>query len=562
MLNYMLNNVKIGVRLYVLAGFGCLLLIAVGLFGLNSTLNTHALLESNYEHGTVSLGEMSIIYKTFERNRVNLVQMLLVQTKTEMDKRIPMIEKGIEEINEQWKQYSSSKMSDEEKSLADKIQQDRSAFLSEGMTAVINAVKNGKYDEAKDIFDNKFRPLSVKLEKDFDELIQIQIGGSKKEYEKSQKIASSTKTLLIALILIGVVCLMVSAITIIKSITNPLSEGVGAMHRIAAGDLTVDISSVSTDEAGQLISAIAEMAANLNEMMEKIKQSADMVAASSDGLKSSSEQMSHGVNEQSAKSSQIATSATEMSQTVVDIARNASSIASSAIDTSKEAKEGEMIVNKSIKEVKSIAQTVGESAGLIASLGARSKQIGDIVKVIKDIADQTNLLALNAAIEAARAGEQGRGFAVVADEVRKLAERTAKATSEISAMIISIQSETDMAVSSMDGATRMVEAGVENVSSAGESLHRIVASISSLQMMVEQIASATEEMSTVSETITADIESIANVSHENSSSSDHIARSASELSDLSSGLQQIVGQFKVGGAIGYSGSGKRPLRLG
>ncbi|MBF0556047.1 MAG: methyl-accepting chemotaxis protein [Nitrospirae bacterium] len=557
----MLNNIKIGARLYILAGFACVLLAVIGLFGLNGTLSMQALLKSNYELGTVTLGEMGIIYKTFERNRVNLVQMLLVQTKPEMDKRIPLIEKGIETIDEHWKIYTTSKLTDEERRLADKIQQDRAVFLSEGMTAVMNAIKGGKYDEAKEIFDNKFRPLSVALEKDFDDIIQMQLTGAKIEYEKSEKNAASAKTLLIGLILIGVVCLIVAAITIIKSITKPLSDGVGAMHRIASGDLTVDIQSFNTDEAGQLLSAMSEMAGNLNEMIEKIKQSADMVAASSDGLKSSSEQLSLGVNEQSSKSSQIATSATEMSQTVVDIARNASSIATSAVDTAREAKEGEAIVNKSINEVKGIAQTVGESAGLISSLGERSKQIGDIVKVIKDIADQTNLLALNAAIEAARAGEQGRGFAVVADEVRKLAERTAKATSEISTMIISIQDETDMAVSSMDGATKMVEAGVENVSSAGESLHKIVASIQSLQVMVEQIASATEEMSTVSETITTDIESIANVSQETSASSDHIARSASELSDLSSGLQQIVGQFKVSGAIGYSGGGKRPLKL-
>ncbi|WP_420264083.1 methyl-accepting chemotaxis protein [Candidatus Magnetominusculus dajiuhuensis] len=557
----MLNNIKIGARLYILAGFSCVLLVVIGLFGLNSTLSTHALLKDSYEHEMVASGEIGIIYRNFERARINLVQMLMVQTKEEIDKRVPMIESGIAENDERWKKYSSLKLSNDEKRISDTLHQDRLAYINEGLTPVMNAVRGGKYDEAKAIFDGKFRPLAKTMEKDYDELIQLQLTGAKNEYEKSERNVASTKTLLVALILIGVICLLAAAITIIKSITKPLSEGVGAMHRIASGDLTVDIQSFNTDEAGQLLSAMAEMAANLNEMIEKIKQSADMVAASSDGLKSSSEQMSLGVNEQSSKSSQIATSATEMSQTVVDIARNASSIATSAVDTAREAKEGEAIVNKSINEVKGIAQTVGESAGLISSLGERSKQIGDIVKVIKDIADQTNLLALNAAIEAARAGEQGRGFAVVADEVRKLAERTAKATSEISTMIISIQDETDMAVSSMDGATKMVEAGVENVSSAGESLHKIVASIQSLQVMVEQIASATEEMSTVSETITTDIESIANVSQETSASSDHIARSASELSDLSSGLQHIVGQFKVSGAIGYSGGGKRPLKL-
>ena len=195
--------------------------------------------------------------------------------------------------------------------------------------------------------------------------------------------------------------------------------------------------------------------------------------------------------------------------------------------------------------VKAIAQTVSESAGLMTSLGERSKQIGDIVSVIKDIADQTNLLALNAAIEAARAGEQGRGFAVVADEVRKLAERTTKATSEIGSMIGAIQDEVDKAVVSMGEGTKRVETGVEYSTNAGNALSDIVKSVENLQSMVQQIASATEEMSSVSEQISGDIETIANVSRETSTGSEQIAESSSELAKLASNLSNMVRQFKV-----------------
>jgi methyl-accepting chemotaxis protein len=198
-----------------------------------------------------------------------------------------------------------------------------------------------------------------------------------------------------------------------------------------------------------------------------------------------------------------------------------------------------------VEKVNEIANSVSRSAELITSLGERSKQIGEIINVIKDIADQTNLLALNAAIEAARAGEQGRGFAVVADEVRKLAERTTKATSEIGGMIGTIQSEVDIAVNSMDEANKRVELGVQDVTKAGESLNKIVASVDSLQSMVQQIATATEEMSTVSETINCDIETIARVSQDTSSGSGQIAASASDLSRLSSDLQRVAGQFKM-----------------
>ena len=209
------------------------------------------------------------------------------------------------------------------------------------------------------------------------------------------------------------------------------------------------------------------------------------------------------------------------------------------------ADKGQEIVTKSVEEVKAISETVNESAKLMSSLGERSKQIGEIVNVIKDIADQTNLLALNAAIEAARAGEQGRGFAVVADEVRKLAERTAKATAEISGMIGAIQEEMDQAVISMENGTKRVEVGVEFSIQAGVALKQIVGSVTDLQTMVQQIATATEEMSTASEQISGDIETIANVSKETSVSSDQVSQASSDLARLAADLQGTVGMFRV-----------------
>ncbi|MBF0345027.1 MAG: methyl-accepting chemotaxis protein [Nitrospirae bacterium] len=547
----MLQNTKISSRLYILVGFITLLVVVVGFVGLRGLATSNKSVKSLYEDRTVCLGQLSIILKYFERNRIHIMQMFIIQTKEEVDKRIPLIETGVQKINEQWNSYTATQLTDEEKALVAKMQKDREAYLSEGMTPVRNLLKEGKYDEAKELYDKKFRQLSNLVGEDIDSLIQLQIRASKDEYVASEKNFSTTKVLLLVFTALGVILSIVIAAWIITTITRPLREVVDAMQKVANYDLDIDVQSRSKDETGQLIDGLRKMVENLKMMVERIMTSADNVANASQELSASSEQMSHGVIEQSTRANQIATSSVEMSQTVVDIARNASSIATSATETSKVANEGKEIVNKSIEEVKSIASTVGESSALISSLGDRSKQIGDIVNVIKDIADQTNLLALNAAIEAARAGEQGRGFAVVADEVRKLAERTAKATSEISSMINTIQEETDKAVRSMGGATEMVEAGVEYVSKAGSSLSNIVSSIGSLQAMVEQIASATEEMSTVSETITSDIETIANVSRETSSSSEQIARAASSLSGLSTSLQQEVGQFNITSTKGH-----------
>ncbi|MBF0467181.1 MAG: methyl-accepting chemotaxis protein [Nitrospirae bacterium] len=327
--------------------------------------------------------------------------------------------------------------------------------------------------------------------------------------------------------------------------TKPIVRCMETMEQVSHGNLAIDIDVDSTDEIGHLLLAIREMIKRLREMITTIKTSAESIATASEELSENSKQMSVGINEQANRGSQIATASTQMSQTASDIAQNTSSILTSAATTAKVAADGASTVNQSVDMVRAIAGTVEESSQLVTSLGNRSMQIGDIINVIKDIADQTNLLALNAAIEAARAGEQGRGFAVVADEVRKLAERTSKATSEISEMIGSIQHEVKATVNSMNEVTQKVDKGVLHVTKAGDSLRDIVKSVENLQGLVQSIATATEEMSSVSNTIQKDIEAVANISDEASAGSNQIAQSASDLALLSVDLQRIISQFKV-----------------
>jgi len=241
----------------------------------------------------------------------------------------------------------------------------------------------------------------------------------------------------------------------------------------------------------------------------------------------------------------VAASSEEMSHTVLDVAQNAGSISKSASKTAETARDGGSVVDRAVNEVKEIAVTVNDSAKFVTSLGDRSKQIGEIVGVIDDIADQTNLLALNAAIEAARAGEQGRGFAVVADEVRKLAERTASSTSEIGTMIRGIQEEVRKAVEVMGLATTKVDQGVKYSEEAGASLGVIVKSVDDLQLMVQQIASATEEMSATSDQISKDVEQIATISRETSNASGQTAVASGDLANLAASLQNIVGEFRL-----------------
>jgi methyl-accepting chemotaxis protein len=315
------------------------------------------------------------------------------------------------------------------------------------------------------------------------------------------------------------------------------------VRTVANGDLCVSIDAGGNDES--LLAAMKEMVEQLRRVVEEIRTAAESLASGSDQLSASSEEISRNMTGQSERVAQIATSSAEMTQTVEDVAKNASQIAMSASTASELARGGGAVVDKSAAEMKGIETTVNRSASIMRELGTRSEEIGAIISVINDIADQTNLLALNAAIEAARAGEQGRGFAVVADEVRKLAERTAKATSEIGAMIKGMQGDVGGAVASMDGVKKQVDAEVAFAVQAGESLQRIVRSVDELHLVIQQIASSTEEMSSVSEGISSDIQAISLSSAETTAGADQIAQSSSELARLAAKLKDVVGRFRV-----------------
>ena len=316
-----------------------------------------------------------------------------------------------------------------------------------------------------------------------------------------------------------------------------------AAERIAANDLTVQVTPKGDKDV--LGNAFKTMTTNLTAMIRQVTDNSTQLVSAATEIASTSEQMARGSQEQTGQTAQVSSAVEEMTATIVESSRNAGEAAGQAKEAANAARAGNQVVSQTIEGMNRIAQVVQESANTVQELAKSSDKIGEIIGVIDDIADQTNLLALNAAIEAARAGEQGRGFAVVADEVRKLAERTTKATKEITDMIKGIQNDTKGAVASMEQGINEVQHGRELADKAGESLTAIATYSQKVMDMIQQIATAAEEQSAASEEIARSVEGIARVTKENATGVEQSAAAAEQLNRQAEGLQKMVGRFKV-----------------
>ncbi len=356
------------------------------------------------------------------------------------------------------------------------------------------------------------------------------------------------QTALRILFIIAVISIIISsgmAVFIIRGLLKKIRAAVNVAEVISSGDLTQEVVVDGTDEMGRLLGALSTMRTNLYNMIIQMNDSSSQLAAASEELATVSEETSQNINSQQSEVEQAATAINEMTATIQEVARNAASTSETAFTTNQLTVEGQNIVKQTVSSISQLANDIENASGVIHQLESHSENIGGVLDVIKNIAEQTNLLALNAAIEAARAGEQGRGFAVVADEVRTLASRTQESTQEIESMIDKLQSGSREAVQVMESSRKQASESVEHANSAGSALQSITESVSLISDMNTQIATAAEEQSSVAEEINRNIVSVNNFGTQNSAAAHESTATSEELARLATGLQELIAQFKV-----------------
>ncbi|MCX9104782.1 methyl-accepting chemotaxis protein [Aeromonas veronii] len=418
-------------------------------------------------------------------------------------------------------------------------------FLAHG--DLETAIRQGDIAKMQSLIKNESRAAleqagqdGLELRKENDRVANLLTKQSEASYERA-KLLSTTVGALTLLFVVIVAWLL------IRQIRNPVMTLLEQTRQVAAGNLTsqLDMKQFSHDELGKLAQGFNEMQSNLRMLVNEVSGSVVQLGAAAEEISAVAQQSANNMGAQQHELNQLATAMNEMQATVQEVARNTNDAASAATSASDTAAQGSETVNDSIGRIEKVATAIEETALVIRQLGDDSRNIGMVLEVIQGIAEQTNLLALNAAIEAARAGEQGRGFAVVADEVRTLAKRTQDSTSQINQIISELQQRANEAGVTMQQSQDMMSETVHTAREAGASIAEISSSVNSISHMNIQIATATEEQGAVSEELNRNVVNISNASEEVATGAKQMAQACNDLNLLATQLQEVVRKFRT-----------------
>ncbi|KPW51268.1 MULTISPECIES: methyl-accepting chemotaxis protein [Pseudomonas syringae group] len=406
-------------------------------------------------------------------------------------------------------------------------------------------LRSGDNAAAINLINTRISPMANALQDKMSKLADFNDEGAKRAGLDAASFYSNGVSLVIGLLVLTLILTVVLATVLTRSITSPISDALVVAERIAGSDLSREVEVSGSDEAGRLLAALAKMQSNLRETIASIADSATQLASASEEMTAVTEDGSRGLVRQNDEVNQAATAVTEMSAAVDEVARNAEAAAQSSRESMEFTRSGIENVAQTLKAIESLAGNVASTGDQVKALSGKAQDISKVVEVIRAIAEQTNLLALNAAIEAARAGEQGRGFAVVADEVRALAHRTQQSTQEIEQMISAIQADSTQAVGAMNVSVQMASSSISVAQNADLSLKQIAEAITQINERNLLIATASEEQAQVAREADQNLTSIRELSVQSAAGASQTASACSEMASLAIDLNRLVARFKV-----------------
>jgi methyl-accepting chemotaxis protein len=552
----MFNNFKVGSRLFFLTALATVITIIVALFGTTGMDRMEASSEEMYTNNVVALNAVGIIdseinkltgdmFRAIQHDPATAVSSL--HTSHTVEEHLSLAEERIKNADKAWNDYLGTHISDEEKKLAEPYRANYDKFVAESVRPAIAAMRANNYSLAVITpFIQGYRDQGRNLEKIGVELIDMSEKEAEQQFQATKATYKQALTYMLIAFGIGLVFSVFIAWQIIRSIVAPLTDLQTTIGKVEkSGDLTQRVHVSGSDEVGQTAGSFNQLMQTLQKSLKTITGQVDETAQGVEALNTAAKQVAASSASQSSSTSAMAASVEEMTVSINTVSASAQDAQVIAHDAGETSEEGGQIIERTAAEMTSIAEVVTKAAGVIQALGEESKQISSVVQVIKEVADQTNLLALNAAIEAARAGEQGRGFAVVADEVRKLAERTTVSTGEIGSMVTKIQTSAQEAVAEMCKVEQQVESGQALAHEAGERIVSIREKAHKVSDAITEISNALKEQNQASQEISRHVESIAQMTDENNAAAEETASAAVRLEQLSTSVKNTVQQFSV-----------------